>query len=396
MNFTHAAYLNLPLYNADPDILGFSKVSGLYGPGAWAAWFLILCSSWYSLLTQSKSKTTNICFYLIPLNAVAVDYIQHFNTLRSLQNSSNLDWTQQTASMGASYNVIWWGLCACIAQLLCMWCLSPLTLPSDVSSHFALLVIGAIIPSIASGVYPWLMDEDTYIHIPAQYWKGIETTTFRNNRQSSTMLGLWFLAVCSLVILYAIYSYLNQKRTQIYPHSTLYLEKVRGFFRINSRRLPCLFPEGAVFGPILVCYLIVTAPPAFVCIIWQYITGNAPLWLLGPLLLTLACLAFWTLILLAIPLLVLGYLITSIKYSFNAYIKHPSIHNESCYFMPCAPQSIGDFDQTMALLTGLFTLFVVEIGFPLWKRRQEAMRAKLVFEQQATQRFELGRMAQNV
>jgi len=64
--------------------------------------------------------------------------------------------------------------------------------------------------------------------------------------------------------------------------------------------------------------------------------------------------------------------------------------------MPCAPQSIGDFDQTMALLTGLFTLFVVEIGFPLWKRRQEAMRAKLVFEQQATQRFELGRMAQNV
>jgi hypothetical protein len=44
------------------------------------------------------------------------------------------------------------------------------------------------------------------------------------------------------------------------------------------------------------------------------------------------------------------------------------VHSESCFFMPCAPQSISETDQAGALFIGLFLFIGVEVAFPLYAR----------------------------
>jgi hypothetical protein len=57
---TSTSYTPTPLYlhvtPSPPDILGISNISGVYGPGAWAAWFLTGVAAWYRIFTRSEEK----------------------------------------------------------------------------------------------------------------------------------------------------------------------------------------------------------------------------------------------------------------------------------------------------------------------------------------------------
>src|SRR5690349_14987992 len=48
--------LYLPVTASPPDRLGIAQVSGFYGPGAWAAWFLTGVAAWWRILRRSKKK----------------------------------------------------------------------------------------------------------------------------------------------------------------------------------------------------------------------------------------------------------------------------------------------------------------------------------------------------
>jgi hypothetical protein len=46
--------LHLPVTAAPPDPLGIANVSGFYGPGSWAAWFLTGAASWLRIVRRDE------------------------------------------------------------------------------------------------------------------------------------------------------------------------------------------------------------------------------------------------------------------------------------------------------------------------------------------------------
>lgn len=84
-------------------------------------------------------------------------------------------------------------------------------------------------------------------------------------------------------------------------------------------------------------------------------------------------------------------LITSIVYMFKAYLLS-SIHLESCFFMPCAPQSISEADQSGALFIGLALFVGREIIPPLHKFYRRRLLERTRFEQDVDQRLKVGKI----
>lgn len=407
-NFANTTYLELPLYNADPDVLGFAKVSGFYGPGAWAAWFLATCSSWYSLLSDGEGTLTRLCFYLIPLNAVSVDYLRHLARLKSLQASADPAWMYEAAPMGAAYNVIWWGLCGSLAQLLftlyrrsgSSYCGTSLTrfFPS------LILAITSIIPAIAAGGVAFTIDEETRAHIPALYWKGmhridggtyvrtgIDYMSMEAIYITSPLVGLWHILAYSLYGLGSTMSYLQQR--PLFLLDWFHWTQPSGFARWPPMS-PALLPSSAV-GMITLASFVV-APATFVLwVIWHSAAGNAPLWILGLAVLPLLWYILIGLALFTLPVMTILYFGFTVRYIVTAYLIHPSIHKESCFFMPCAPQSVGDIDQLMSLVMGIFTVLVVDVIIPYRRKRKEASRSQRLFEQNTARAIELRTMVRS-
>lgn len=86
----------------------------------------------------------------------------------------------------------------------------------------------------------------------------------------------------------------------------------------------------------------------------------------------------------------------SIEYIFQGYLKHGSVYKQSCFFMPCAPQSIAEFDQTLGLVVGLFVLVVLEGVLPYRRWRKKKKKEQRAFEQEIDERVEMSRLEGNV
>lgn len=65
--------------------------------------------------------------------------------------------------------------------------------------------------------------------------------------------------------------------------------------------------------------------------------------------------------------------------------------SQSCFFMPCAPQSITEIDQVFVLFLGLFSFIVVEIVVPRARKFRKQRRERRLFEQEVERRIEMGR-----
>ncbi|KAK0658051.1 hypothetical protein B0T16DRAFT_386481 [Cercophora newfieldiana] len=65
--------MDLPLTVDPPDSLGFAKVSGLYGPGTWAAWFLTVAASWIHIFFHSPrgKKKLDLNLWVYPLDSMS-------------------------------------------------------------------------------------------------------------------------------------------------------------------------------------------------------------------------------------------------------------------------------------------------------------------------------------
>jgi len=64
--------------------------------------------------------------------------------------------------------------------------------------------------------------------------------------------------------------------------------------------------------------------------------------------------------------------------------------SDSCFFMPCAPQSISETDQAGALFIGLFLFLAVEIVIPLYKILKMRYRDDENFRLMVDRRFQAG------
>ena len=106
----------LQLNKSSPDPIGFGNVSGFYGPGAWSAWLLTSCASWYNLIYRQTGFDANSWVYVIVLNGAAVDHLRHIHTMSALRVASDASWKTEAASVGSSLIVTWWGLFGLLSQ----------------------------------------------------------------------------------------------------------------------------------------------------------------------------------------------------------------------------------------------------------------------------------------
>lgn len=110
---------------------------------------------------------------------------------------------------------------------------------------------------------------------------------------------------------------------------------------------------------------------------------------------------FGSLLCLAFPILlpsmwVLIFGLGSVIYIGGGYFRtSPETRSsESCFFMPCSPQSIKDEDQMYALLAGIFLFVGLEVFPPAFRRLRQWYRDNRLFVQMvegALRQFEMGR-----
>jgi len=116
----------------------------------------------------------------------------------------------------------------------------------------------------------------------------------------------------------------------------------------------------------------------------------------GCLLVLLAILSFSCIFLVGVfPFFIMMFTsMRSFAYIYQVYFHATSSPSHSCFFMPCAPQKIGENDQAYSLFSGLFSLVVIEVLVP-WLVRQlrKEWLEKGLFEQEVGERIELATRA---
>jgi len=79
-------------------------------------------------------------------------------------------------------------------------------------------------------------------------------------------------------------------------------------------------------------------------------------------------------------------------YVFKGYLLSGPVHSESCFFMPCAPQSISDTDQAGALFLGIALFIGVEVSPPLYGMLKHKYREDEGFRRVINKRILMGLM----
>jgi hypothetical protein len=102
-------YLNVT--SAAPDFLGIAKVSSLYGPRTWSAWFLFIVASWLRIIIQPEDKVDfNTCSFLLGVNRAAVDVFRGPRALRAVRDGSPVaEFATHMGKFGAGMTVLFWG-----------------------------------------------------------------------------------------------------------------------------------------------------------------------------------------------------------------------------------------------------------------------------------------------
>jgi hypothetical protein len=350
--------LFLPVSGASPDPLGISKVSGFYGPGAWTAWFLTIVASWIGGIREpGKRIDVNTALFLLGTNWAAVDVFRSIHALRSVrpdQPDYEVEFTKGMGNYAAAFTIAFWGIIHALLQMV--------TLSSAMRAR--MLVVGMVLPLVAltaTAFGPILarLDGHAINSFPALYWKGMREDTH------STVIKLYVTATPILLIAPAV-GYLYKEYDSIFP-----------------RRLKTIFTiikEVAVSDAAdlaLTLYILLSLVTLLVSVLLSLVKNDeAYLWGMAPFLLL-----FSPIILVSGPIACLVLIPgNTIVYIFEGYLGLGSNASESCFFMPCAPQTIKEEDQLYALLAGLFALGY-ELALPLYKKLRQGYRERRLFVQ---------------
>jgi hypothetical protein len=165
-----------PTDTVDNDPFGISKISGFYGPGIWASWFLITLSSWRAFTRQLNPELNGFArVQLIYTNVAAIDLFRQINS----DNPS-------FGPLAAAITTCYWGL-LCILVLV-------LRYPGARSTVWVVL-FGPILP--CSALVSFFRYAYKVSGTPAA---GLLDLVFPSENRSRIMSGLYLLLLVGTAI----------------------------------------------------------------------------------------------------------------------------------------------------------------------------------------------------
>jgi hypothetical protein len=360
------APLYLHVSATPPDPLGISKVSGFYGPGSWAAWFLTICGSWLHLWVDHSGSYLDVSAwsYLAYTNWAAIALIRHSIPLYALKSEKDTaGWVENAGQTAAALTIVFFGCLHGTAQ----WVRCGNTVESGRGlQRLRTLLAGLFLPVLALMVFcvcavsfhPVNTKEVVY-HIPALYWRGMDPSA-----RLFAVFSLGYL-VC-LLYCFVIILMCSRFCPSVHFRST----HVPAIIRMHS--LQCFLVAAGLIVYFVVLPVLLSIPRSLLFIL-----------ILPPVMfINLIFIYFF------VP-------IVSTVYVFKAYLLHSTPPSQSCYFMPCTPQSILDHDQLGAFFVGAIVFLGPEVAYPLFqylKRRQRERRTLRRDLDDAARMIELARM----
>jgi len=116
MATNNETFLYIPAPATAPDPIGIAKISGRYGSGTWAAWFLTIMGAWLTIFRASEAKVDgNTWSYLIGTNWAAADLLRYVRLVQLAPTDS-----ERMLLLGpyaAAFNITYWGLFHAVWQL---------------------------------------------------------------------------------------------------------------------------------------------------------------------------------------------------------------------------------------------------------------------------------------
>ncbi|KAG4441646.1 hypothetical protein IFR05_002853 [Cadophora sp. M221] len=390
-------YMHLQLNTSSPDPIGFGNVSGFYGPGAWGAWFLTLCASWINLLGYKCGFDSSTFMYLLAINGSAIDLFLHLRAMCALKEASDPAWMNEAASVGAAFVFTWWGLCAAISQSIALlystglgphellfptrlWSdllartidnptLSPekLSLIKPARQRIVTLLVGPFVPAMCLLLLVYLYDDEAWSNIPALYWQGMPTTLPNRPHISEDTGGgapeshsdalSPVSMVCAVEIgcvgLFAIFLVCFGSILGMRPYAQSMISRLQ---QPAAPIWPGLLPESSPTFRSLSIYR------RFAFHLALLIKSAA-----NPVADTFSWTKSITVIYLSLSI---HPLILSIKYIYKAYLQRSSKPSQSCFFMPCAPQSITELDQAMEFTAGVVSFTTALYSYIQFRRER--------------------------
>jgi len=287
------------------------QVSGLYGPGNWAAWVITMFASWIPLLQGDYTHNLHFIGYAMYTNWAAIDLIRH--GLRpgspNQRDLSDLDWAW-LGNFVASVAVIQIGVYQVVAQLL----FGYLRLQfggiaqanrSLEARRCLILSTGAVLP-LSMGSYAILLSS--------------ASDSSRIALLTCCVSGLWLVGYNACQV----------------------LKPRRFMWEFTLRELPLLYLYAATM---LVCSL-------------SFLLMSSLSYFLSRKM----------------------YLSASVRQ--HRQILYLASLPEQCYFIPCAPQGIGEWDQAFSLVVAL-CLFLYEFGYEIFRIGREAVQGMWTIWQRA-------------
>jgi hypothetical protein len=364
---------NLPVSGVGDDPLGIAQVSGFYGPGTWSAWYSTIIAAWIQLLVHPKKRLDpNSWFYILGMNWAALDLFRQVHSLRTAQEQGHsLDFRKRfMGSIAAPYTIVFWGSFHAILQNVVAFFATVLIITTDkktkhnidieglracfrvLFSRRLVLSMGLILPLTALSVLffdPPLQEdfpreEEHYKFFPALYWEGI-----RGEHVSNVLFSGWGgLAMLPIFLVYTILILL--------PIAEGPFRHVIAFLQPSIARTQSLVAY--------ICSLLDSSLLLSIMVLWLHkfsLLFKRPLSVLAFCLISLLILCGFCVVgFMFIGILCFFFIPSSVLYYFFYIIGGTKV-SESCFLMPCAPQSIYDWDQAFSLTAGLILLVFTEI-----------------------------------
>ncbi|KAF2833081.1 hypothetical protein CC86DRAFT_4765 [Ophiobolus disseminans] len=313
-------HLNLAPATIGEDVLGIAKVSGFYGPGNWAAWLLTIAASWIAIWEDGHTQMFHVVTHVLYTNWAAVDLLRQ---LRPMDQSkavadSGHHGVSNHGPVAAAFNVTYWGLLQIGSQYV-----HVLLIPDwqpNAQRRRIILLLGQLLPSLAGAACLY------YIHSDLD-----DRDVSHRYNQDSPLLPMLY----------------HDDISQLRHQWSMYY-----------------------------AFLLMAATCFLVCIglghlLWIRIFKKT--WKLNSML------AIY--IATVMPMAVMFRLDGTIVYLLRIVLSGGRIASKSCFFMPCAPQRIDDWDQSFTLFVALF-VFTFEHGSLFLK----VIRGRLVWVRQRLER----------
>ncbi|KAF2107823.1 hypothetical protein BDV96DRAFT_288073 [Lophiotrema nucula] len=308
----------LPTSPTPPDPLGISLVSGFYGPGAWSGWVLSLVASYARLYNDPYAKLDpNTWLFLLGTNWASVDFLRQIQgSARSSHAPAEKD--KRAGTFAASLTVIYWGCWYVLVQLLVILCIQEEKAPPFTQRSVTLLS-GSLLPTTSLTV-------------------ALFSTIFSDPANS---MGIGGVPLNNMPFLY----FWGSPAPSVYALSA---------FAIGSLMLACT---------LVALTMIVIRTCLYDWYKWARTWDLRGRKYLPGFLALLFFIAFFPLVCFGIAMVT-----NATAYFFMGY---KDTWSKSCFYMPCAPQSLLDWDQLYSLVVGLILLFGIEIVPAFMKSRKE-------------------------